>query len=164
MKTKKRSQQKRLLIFRRYIPYILIFCLSISCIIPLVCAHAPATMKATYNTENQDLQVTISHQVTSATIHYISKIEIKKNGEIYNTSLYTNQPTTNSFSYIYKVNATTGDVIDVYASCNQGGSKTAQIIVGQDNNENDTSTPGFELILLLGALIVSIGLLRKKYS
>jgi hypothetical protein len=87
-----------------------------------------------------------------------------KNGEIYNTSVYTNQPTTNSFSYIYKVNATNGDVIDVYASCNQGGSKTTQIIVGQDNNENETSTPGFELILVLGALIVSIGLFRKKYS
>lgn len=164
MKTKKRPQQKRLLISRRYIPYIIIFCLSINSIVPLVCAHAPATMKATYNTENQELQITVSHQVSSATTHYISKIEIKKNGEIYNTSLYTSQPTTNSFTYTYKVNATTGDVIDVYALCNQGGSKTDQIIVGQDNNQNDTSTPGFELIVLLGALIVSIGLLRRKYS
>lgn len=163
MKTKKRPRQKRLLISGRYIPYILIFCLSINSIVPLVCAHSPATMKATYNTENQDLQVAISHQVSSATTHYIAKIEIKKNGEIYNTTLYTSQPTTNSFTYTYKVNATTGDVIDVSASCNQGGSKTTQITVGQDKNENDTSTPGFELIVLLGALIVSMGLLRRKY-
>lgn len=164
MKTEMRCQQKRQMAFWRYIPCIFVFCLSISCIVPLVCAHAPATMTAGYNIENQELQVTISHQVSSATTHYISKIEIKKNEELYNTSIYTNQPTTNSFTYTYKVNATTGDVIDVYVLCNQGGSKTAQIIVGQDNNENDTSTPGFELILLLGAVIVSISLIRKKYS
>lgn len=164
MKTEMRCQQKRQMAFWRYIPCILVFCLSISSIVPLVCAHAPATMTAGYNIENQELQVTISHQVSSATTHYISKIEIKKNEELYNTSIYTNQPTTNTFTYTYKVNATTGDVIDVYASCSQGGSKTAQIIVGQDNNENDTSTPGFELILLLSAVIVSISLIRKKYS
>ncbi len=164
MKTKKRPQQKRLLISGRYIPYILILCLSINSFVPLVCAHAPATMKASYSIENQDLQVAISHQVSSATTHYVSKIEIKKNGEIYNTTLYTSQPTTNSFTYTYKVNATTGDVIDVYTLCNLGGSKTDQITVGQDNNDNETSTPGFELIVLLGALIVSIGLLRRKYS
>lgn len=164
MKTKKKSMQKRLMVYWIYYLFLLIFCLPNSMMAPLAFAHSPATMTVSYDLGNQDLQVNISHQVSSPINHYITKIEIKKNGEIYNTSLYTSQPTTNSFSYSYKINASTGDVIDVYALCNQGGSKTAQIIVGKDNNENETSTPGFELIFFLGAVTLSIILLRKKYS
>lgn len=164
MKTEKKSRIEHKKGIWRSIAIILFFSITTSTMTYPVCAHAPATLTVSYNPETQDLQVTISHQVNSPTNHYISKIEIKKNAEIYNTSIYTNQPTTDSFSYTYQVDATTGDVIEVYTLCNQGGSKTAQYIVEQDNNENDTSTPGYELILLLGAVIICLILLRKKYS
>ncbi len=164
MKTEKKSYREPKKVFWRSISIILFLSMTLSIMTYSVCAHSPATMTVTYNLETRDLQVTISHKVSSPTNHYIVKVEIKKNGELYNTSIYTNQPTNNTFSYSYKVNATANDVIDVYAFCNQGGSKTAQYEVGKDNNGNDTSTPGFELILFLGAVIVSLILLRKKYS
>ena len=65
------------------------------------------------------------------------------------------------------VNATIGDTIDVVASCNQGGSKTTQYIItqgGTNNDETETSTPGFELLIFLAALMTSTILLRKKVN
>lgn len=146
----------------RHMTIALLFLTAISIFTQSVCAHAPSTMILTYDTETQDLQVTISHQVSSPTNHYIQSIEIKKNEQMYNISTYTEQPTTNSFSYTYKINATAGDVIEVYALCNQGGSKTAQYTVGQTTNGNDTSTPGFELLLFFGAVLIGLILLRRK--
>lgn len=131
----------------------------------IVSAHTPSAMTLSYNRETQDLRVTITHQVTDPAIHYIVKMDIKKNGALYNTSLYTGQPNPNSFTYTYRVNATLGDVIEVTASCNQGGSKTVQHTITQgstDNGDNPTSTPGFELLLILGAFATSVFFMRKK--
>jgi hypothetical protein len=121
-------------------------------------------MTVSYNLETQDLRVTISHQVSDPEIHYISKVEIKKNDVVYNTSIYVDQSDANSFSYTYKINATVGDTIEVTASCNQGGSKTVQHTVTKDNtDEEEKSTPGFELIFFIGAIVTSLILLRKRY-
>jgi len=130
-------------------------------------AHAPSTLTLSYTLQTQELRITITHQVADPTTHYIAKIEIKKNGATYNTTLYTEQPDPNSFSYSYPVNATIGDALDVTASCIQGGSKTTQYTITQDatnNGKNNSSTPGFELLIFLGAVLSGIFLLRKKSS
>ena len=119
-------------------------------------------MTVLYNLETQDLRVTITHPVSDPTTHYIYKVEIKKNDVIYNTSTYTSQPDPNSFTYIYKINATTGDTIDVTASCIQGGSKTIQDTITLNNGESKKSTPGFEIIILLGAILITLAILRRK--
>lgn len=117
-----------------------------------VSAHPPSDMTVSYNLTTQELRVTITHQVSNPTTHYILKVEIKKNGVIYNTSIYTSQPDPTSFTYSYKINTTTGDNLDVTASCKQGGSKTIQYTVGTNNGESKKSTPGFELIIVMGAI------------
>ena len=81
---------------------------------------------------------------------------------LYNTSLYDSQPDLNSFTYTYQVNATTGDTIDVTASCIQGGSKTIQHTIAINNGESKKSTPGFEVIILLGAVLITLTMLRRK--
>jgi len=128
-----------------------------------VCANAPSGMTVSYNLETQDIRVTITHPVSDPTTHYIYKVELKKNGLIYNTSTYTSQPDPNSFTYTYQVNATIGDTIDVTASCIQGGSKTLQHTISTNNGQNNKSTPGFEGIVLLTALVIIIAMLQRKH-
>lgn len=167
MKQKQKTNTQKQLLYWNAFAIILIAIVSICFTTFTVSAHSPSTLTVAYDLENQNLRITISHQVNDPTDHYISKVEIKKNGAIYNTSLYTEQPNANSFSYNYAVNATIGDTIDVVASCNQGGSKTTQYTITQgetNNDENNTSTPGFELLIFLAALITSTILLRKKVN
>jgi hypothetical protein len=116
-----------------------------------VCAHSPSGLDLNYDVDTQKLNVTISHQVADPDSHYIYGIEIKKNGEVINNYNYNEQPITASFTYTYDVNATNGDVIEVKTLCNQGGSRTKQLTVG---SEDSSSTPGFELFLLIFAFFV----------
>jgi hypothetical protein len=127
-----------------------------------VCANAPSGMTVSYNLETQDLRVTITHPVSDQTTHYIYQVKIEKNGVLYNTFLYDSQPDLNSFTYTYQVNATTADIIDVTASCIQGGSKTIQHTIAINNGESKKSTPGFEVIILLGAVLITLTMLRRK--
>ncbi len=145
-----------------YVSSILLF-FSIPIIIPcIVTAHSPTDMTVFYNIETRQVRLSITHTVNDATTHYIKTVTIKKNGMMYNTSTYTAQPTANTFIYSYQVNATTNDTIEVTASCNQGGSKTIQHTVAPTNGENKTSTPGFEILLIIGAILIFIVILRKK--
>jgi hypothetical protein len=162
MKTQKNSRkQKQVIFWRCGVPIILFLMASIA--IPYtVCANAPSAMTVSFNLETQDLRVTITHPVNDQTTHYIYEVKIEKNGVLYNTSRYDSQPDLNSFTYTYPVNATTGDIIDVTASCIQGGLKTIQHTVAINNGESKTSTPGFEVIILLGAVLITLTMLRRK--
>lgn len=162
MKTQKNSHEKKQVLFWRSKITILLFLVALISMSYMVCAHAPISITVSYNLETQDLRVTITHPVSDQTTHYIKEVKIEKNGVLYNTSLYDSQPDSNSFTYTYQINATTGDTIDVTASCIQGGSKTIQHTVVINNGESKKSTPGFEVIVLLGAVVISLVILRRK--
>ena len=162
MKTQKNSHEKKQVLFWRSKITILLFLVVLISMSYMVCAHAPTGITVSYNLETQDLRVTITHPVSDQTTHYIKEVKIEKNGVLYNTSLYDSQPDSNSFTYTYQINATTGDTIDVTASCIQGGSKTIQHTIAINNGESKKSTPGFEIIVLLGALVISLAILRRK--
>ena len=131
-----------------------------------VSAHSPSNMSLNYDSENQKLETTITHQVSNPDSHYIFNIVIKKNGETYNTFDYTNQLSSSSFTYTYDINATEGDAIEVTALCIQGGSITKQVSISGENGFSDdsdgTSTPGFEIVLLIVSLLIIVIILRKK--
>jgi len=162
MKTQKNSRKQKQVLFWRCSVPIILFLMAFIAIPYTVCANAPSSMTVSYNLETQDLRVTITHPVNDLTTHYIKEVKIEKNGVLYNTSLYESQPDLNSFTYTYTVNATIGDTIDATASCIQGGSKTIQHTVAINNGEGKKSTPGFEIIVLLGALVISLAILRRK--
>lgn len=92
-------------------------------------AHPASDIILVYDYNNQQLNVTITHNVGNPESHYINNIVIRKNNEIYNNYDYTSQPSTSSFTYFYYVNATNGDEIQVFADCNLGGSITKEILV-----------------------------------
>jgi hypothetical protein len=156
-----KNLQKRVMLKRGCI--LVLLCSVLICAIPTpVHANAPSALTVSYNLETQALQVTITHPVGDTVTHYIYTVEIKKNGVVYNTTTYTSQPAPNSFTYTYHVNATTGDTLEVTALCIQGGSKTIQYAVTTNNGDNKKSTPGFEMILFIGVVIMTVTILRRK--
>ncbi|HUU79053.1 MAG TPA: hypothetical protein VMX55_11965 [candidate division Zixibacteria bacterium] len=129
-------------------------------------AHSPSSMTLSYITATETLEVTMTHSADLIT-HYINKVEIWKNDIITITETYDSQPSV-TFTYNYVINVTTNDVLQVKASCNQGGSITKEItpIVGTLNSTNTTTnnTPGFALdIVIIGLTSVNVlGILIKK--
>jgi desulfoferrodoxin (superoxide reductase-like protein) len=94
-----------------------------------VLAHPPQDMVLDYNKETSELSVTITHLTPAPTAHYIYKIDIELNDEEINSEEYTSQPTTDTFTYIYIVDAEFGDVITVTAYCNIQGSISRSLTV-----------------------------------
>jgi hypothetical protein len=92
-------------------------------------AHPPAQVSLAYDSQNQSLEVTTTHQVSDPTSHYVFKIAVQKNGEQVLTKEYTSQPTSSTFSYNYSLNASKGDVLKATAYCIIAGSKSAEITV-----------------------------------
>jgi len=119
-----------------------------------VTAHSPAEMMLSFESVTQTLEVSITHQVSNPDTHYIYNIILKKNGETVNSYDYTSQPSSTSFTYSYDINATKGDVITVVANCIQGGSISDDVTITTEGGSSDSgsSTPGFELIMILSAI------------
>jgi desulfoferrodoxin (superoxide reductase-like protein) len=108
---------------------VLLFVLMTFCFVPQASyANAPQDIKLEYNAITQNLAVTITHNSSSSGFHYIKYVEIKKNSVVLSTDKYNSQPA-GTFTYNYKVSAVAGDKLEVTASCNLFGSKTATITV-----------------------------------
>jgi len=108
----------------------LIFLLLTLTILPTpILAHPPAEMKLEYNFDEQTLSVTVTHSVSTPESHYVKKLEIKKNADLFLTEDYTSQPTTSTFTYTYNVTVGDGDVLEATAYCSLYGSKTERITV-----------------------------------
>jgi len=89
-----------------------------------VAAHPPSGLSLTYNSSTSELAVTITHAVRDPADHYIDPVEVRSGGSIVISANYTSQPTTGTFTYLYTVPAKTGDLLEVNATCNKGGSLT----------------------------------------
>ena len=120
---------KRTSVISTFVFSVSLFVLMIFCLCPQVSyANAPQDVKLEYNASTQNLAVTITHNSSSSGFHYIKYVEIKKNSVVLNTEKYGSQPA-GTFTYNYKVPATAGDKLEVTATCNFFGSKTATITV-----------------------------------
>ncbi len=128
-------------------------------------AHSPSDMKIIYNYETKKIDATITHQVPNPEVHYVYKIEVRINDELYKTFNYTSQPGS-TFTYsLYEIEANLNDSIEVKALCNQVGQITKQLIVSEKNGEsprNGDSTPGFEILVFIVSLVIVFVLLKNK--
>jgi desulfoferrodoxin (superoxide reductase-like protein) len=108
----------------------LLFVLTIFCLYPQVSyADTPQDLKLEYDFSAQTLSVTITHPSFFPGFHHIKTVEIKKNSSVISTTNYDKQPGESPFTYTYKVAAAKGDKLEVTATCNLSGSKTATITV-----------------------------------
>jgi ribosomal protein S17 len=93
-------------------------------------AHDPSSLNLSYDLSSQTLSVSVGHYTYDKTIDYIDSVEVKINGKPYNIYNYTSQYTKTMASFSYKIEARTGDLIEVTATSKTGGSKTSSITVG----------------------------------
>ncbi|MGV8081792.1 MAG: hypothetical protein AB2L22_17225 [Syntrophales bacterium] len=92
-------------------------------------AHAPSDLKFSYDAAAQTLQVTITHSSPVPSSHYIKKVEISKDKKVLVSQDYKSQPDAPAFSYSYRIPAVPGDVLEVKATCNLWGSKSAKFTI-----------------------------------
>ena len=93
-------------------------------------AHDPSSVNLNYDLSSQTLSVTIGHYTYDVTIDYIDSVVVKINGKLNNTFNYTSQYDKNVAAFSYKIEAKTGDLIEVTATSKMGGSKTSIRTVG----------------------------------
>jgi desulfoferrodoxin (superoxide reductase-like protein) len=89
-------------------------------------AHSPSDMNLIWDPDSISVLVTITHHVSDLSSHYISEIELWKNGEIVETLRYSSQPSPDSFTYRYHLPLDAGDTATVIARCNIGGEITRE--------------------------------------
>jgi hypothetical protein len=96
-------------------------------------AHSPEDIVLEYDLNTTTLDVTITHVTLDPNSHYVYKVDVKINGELYLSEQYTSQPTTSTFKYSYTVTANVGDEISVTAFCSLFGSLTKTLTVPNEN-------------------------------
>lgn len=126
-----------------------------------VTSHAPSNLTLEYDFSQQELTANLVHSVTDMNTHYIFEIEIWKNDVFIITHHYTSQPSLSSFTYTYPVSADFGDILEVIAKCNQGGSQTKQITV-TDNTVTQGVPAAHICIILIGISSTALIKLRRK--
>jgi hypothetical protein len=86
-----------------------------------VMAHAPTDMTISFDPSTAKISVTITHPVDDPATHYVSVVRVKQNERVISDPPYKSQPTKDTFTYTYDVNANPGDEIRVTAICIKGG-------------------------------------------
>lgn len=92
-------------------------------------ADPPRDITLIYNLQTQILTVTITHPSTFTSMHYINQVKISKNNVLVEKNDYKSQTDKKGFVYTYKIPAAPNDILEVTASCNIQGSKTATLKV-----------------------------------
>jgi hypothetical protein len=119
----------------KFIALFMVLLLSLSMVGFQASATAPRYLKLRYQASTHTLKVTIMHFSPATKIHYVYRVEIDKNGAVYQAHLYTSQPRILLFSYTYNVTANPGDTLTVSAYCILWGyiSKTKTIATIADS-------------------------------
>ena len=94
-----------------------------------VSATPPSAVTLVYSEKTHTLGVAISHTSHFLKSHYIAFVDIKKNGKTVESATYTSQPEKKDFTYIYRIDASEGDVIEATVTCNFFGSKSATLAI-----------------------------------
>jgi hypothetical protein len=105
-------------------------------------ANPPDDMILEYDSTTSTLEVTITHPTLDPNTHYIYKVDISVNGELYLSEEYTSQPTSDIFTYSYIVIANANDEISVTAICNLFGSITRTLTVPSEDAPNPPTING----------------------
>lgn len=123
---------KRTTVVSTLVLSLLLFVLMVFCFSPCVSyADAPQDVKIEYDSSAQTLAVTITHKSSFPGFHHVKTVEIKKNAAVISTTNYDEQSAKSPFTYTYKVAAAEGDKLEVTATCNLSGSKTATITLSR---------------------------------
>ena len=106
----------------RFTPVAILMLAAVVCFLAVpVSAHSPTDMSISYDPNTAKIYVTITHPVDDPATHYLSRVKVKLNGNVISDPDYKSQPTKDTFTLTYDVNAHAGDEVWVTATCVQGG-------------------------------------------
>ncbi len=95
-----------------------------------VFAHAPSSVKISYNKANKNLTIEITHKVKNVESHYIDAITIWVNDVEKETINPQKQTSKEKHTFQYSVGVLkSGDVVKVMANCNKMGKRSASITI-----------------------------------
>jgi hypothetical protein len=97
--------------------------------IGIAAAHPPGRMELAYSEQTGEVVITVTHVVDDPALHYIKKVDVRKNGETVISETYAGQPSKDTFTYRYPLILSPGDEIVATAECSIGGSATARFIM-----------------------------------
>jgi hypothetical protein len=99
------------------------------CIAAPVTATPPTDIVLAYNSATGQLSATITHPIPNPDVHYIKNVLVKLNDQTVINANYTSQPTKDTFTYTYPLQALPGDTISVTGTCVLFGSLTKSMTV-----------------------------------
>ena len=136
-----------------------------------VSSHPPSISNLSYDAENEQITVNISHGVSDTNSHYVESIEIKVDDVSKISESYTSQPSASSFSEIFDLVVPEGALIEVTADCNQYGSDSDSITVtseqtnGSGETGEESGISGFTGIGWFGIFVIgSLAIFISKKS
>jgi len=144
-----------------------------SALITPALAHPPSAMALEYDAARQTLIVAITHTVDDPSTHYVTRLELTRNGAPYLTEEYSNQPTKSEFTHTLVVESGNGDLLGVTATCNRYGSIQKELTVSvpagpvtsaptaTPSASATPEAPGFELLVALASAGAVCWLLRR---
>jgi hypothetical protein len=93
-----------------------------------VYAHPPGNIEMSFNTENNMLEVTISHNSNDNSDHFVNEVEVFLNGDLQIEQDFIMQ-TDNKVQYLHYMipGAKSGDTIRLMAECSKFGSRESEI-------------------------------------
>ena len=104
----------------------------LACVVAIpAAAHAPTAMNVSYDPNIAKISVTITHPVDDPRAHYLSRVTVKLNGNVISDPDYKSQPSKDTFTLTYDVNAHSGDEVWVTANCVRGGMLEKSYMVPQ---------------------------------
>lgn len=129
-----------------------------------VLAHAPSSMELEYNIDSQTLKAVITHNVSDPYTHYVFRIEIWKNGQSIDIVKFEYQPTDSTFFYTFDIAAEEGDLLEVTADCNIGGSITGdlKVISGLGKGKAPSLWPFHAVFMTVGLLFMAAAISTVK--
>ncbi|MFA5499502.1 MAG: hypothetical protein WC404_00305 [Candidatus Omnitrophota bacterium] len=96
--------------------------------VPAAFAHAPSNVDVSL-TDDGKAQVIVTHSVGDPRQHYIYKIEVSVNGEMFTEREYTGQVGNQQLDSFKIPGLKKDDRIEAHAYCNKGGDRKGEMIV-----------------------------------
>lgn len=97
-------------------------------LLPALCvAHPPKEVVLTYNQPKRMLEVRITHDTSEPAKHFVSSVEIKKDGKTISRNEFRSQPGQATFVYSYPLEPFPDGAIEVTAKCSVSGSMTEKL-------------------------------------
>lgn len=93
-------------------------------------AHSPKEVVLAYDQTKRTLEVRITHSVSDPSKHYISSVEITRDGKTISRNEYRSQPGEN-IVYSYPLEPFADGIIEVKVTCSVFGSKTGKLDMGK---------------------------------